>query len=92
MGKTNDLWQPCPRCGSKKVTSMGRGFFFLLGLILTSISIWLLIIPPVGIVGIIAGVVFMAISPFMKGILQCKDCKKSWKYKEGIESELNSIN
>ena len=78
MGK--DKWEPCPRCNSNKVESRGGCFFFLLGFCLTGVSIWLLIIPPIGIAGIVLGILLMLISPFMKGMLQCKDCNNSWKY------------
>ena len=74
-------WEPCPRCGSKSVKSTGGVFFFILGFCLMGISIWLLIIPPVGIAGIVIGIALMILSPFMKGMLQCKECHKSWKYK-----------
>ena len=78
-------WQPCPRCGSSNVQSFGKGFFFILGFCLAGISIWLLIIPPVGVAGIILGLGLMVISPFAKPVLQCKDCKKSWKYDPNIK-------
>ncbi len=73
-------WEPCPRCGSNRVQAHGTFFFFLLGIGLIGISIWLLILPPIGIAGIIAGLLLIVISPFTKGILQCKDCNFSWKY------------
>jgi len=80
QGQKQDKWEPCPRCGSKRVQSRGGCFFFVLGFCLFGISIWLLIIPPVGIAGIIVGLLLMVISPFAKNQLQCQDCKKSWKY------------
>lgn len=78
--RKKQAWEPCPRCGSKKVESRGGCFFFVLGFCLLGVSIWLLIIPPVGIVGIILGVVLMGVSPLMRNMLQCEDCKYSWKY------------
>ena len=80
QGQKQDKWEPCPRCGSKRVQSRGGCFFFVLGFCLLGISIWLLIIPPVGIAGIIIGLLLMVIAPFAKNQLQCQDCKKSWKY------------
>ena len=77
-----DNWEPCPRCGSNKVESKGLAFFLMLGVGFIGISIFLLIFPPVGITGIITGLAFIVISPFTKGILQCKYCKKSWKIKK----------
>lgn len=76
----SEKWEPCPRCGSNRVESRGGCFFFLAGLALTGISIWLLIIPPIGILGIVIGIALMIASPFAKNMLQCQDCKKSWKY------------
>lgn len=76
-----EMWEPCPRCGSNRVESRGIAFFVITGIALIGISIWLLIIPPVGIAGIIAGIVFLLAAPFSRGILQCKDCNKSWRYK-----------
>jgi len=73
-------WEPCPRCGSNRVQSRGTVFFALIGIVLIGISIWLLIIPPIGIAGIIFGALFLAIAPFTKSIVQCEDCKHSWKY------------
>jgi len=72
-------WEPCPRCGSNRVESRGIAFFLLLGIVLVGVSIWLLIIPPVGIAGIALGLIFLIMAPFSKNILQCQDCKKSWR-------------
>ena len=76
----NAKWEPCPRCNSNRVVSRGGCFFAVLGFCLLGISIWLLIIPPVGIAGIIIGVLLMLASPLMRNMLQCQDCKYSWKY------------
>ncbi len=79
----SNKWEPCPRCGSKSVESRGGCFFALIGFVCIGIFIWLLfLIPPVGVFGIAVGILFILISPFMKNILQCSDCKKSWKYPE----------
>lgn len=76
-----EKWEPCPRCGSNRVKSMGMLFFVLLGIGLAGIGILLLLfIPIIGIPMIIAGLALLLVSPFTKGILQCEDCKKSWKY------------
>jgi|SRR5699024_10715891 len=77
--KNNDHWEPCPRCQSNRVHKVGFWYIFFIGLALLGISIWLLIIPPVGIVGIIVGLAIMIISPFGSKQLQCKDCNKVWK-------------
>lgn len=80
MNNNEENWEPCPRCGSKKVEKRGGCFFALIGLSLTGISVFLLIIPPVGILGIIIGIILMFSSIFMKNRLQCQDCKNNWKY------------
>ena len=77
-----DKWQPCPRCGSNKVENRGGCFFAVLGIGVISIFFWItLFVPPVGIIGMIVGAALLLFAPFTKGILQCSDCKKSWKYK-----------
>lgn len=75
-----DKWEPCPRCGSNRVEQRGGCFFAILGFALAGVSIWLLIIPPIGIAGIVMGLGLMAVSPFMRNMLSCQDCKKSWHY------------
>jgi hypothetical protein len=87
MAQKQDKWEPCPRCESKKVESRGGCFFLLFGVGLIGISIWLLLLlPPVGIAGIVLGVVLMILSPMTKGMLQCQDCKYAWKYPANKEA------
>ena len=80
MKKIHKNWEPCPRCESKKVQTRSNGFYFLMGFITMSFSLWLLIIPPVGIVGMLIGFSLMAASPFLPKTCICQDCKFSWKY------------
>ena len=76
-----EKWEPCPRCGSNKVESKGILFFAILGFSLIGVFIWVaILIPIIGIPGIIIGAVLMFLSPFMRNMMQCKDCNKSWKY------------
>jgi hypothetical protein len=76
-----EKWEPCPRCGSNKVEVKGGALvYFIIGFALFGISIWLLIIPIVGVTGIITGLLIMALGPFMGKFLQCQDCKKSWRF------------
>lgn len=76
-----DTWGPCPRCGSNRVKSMGMLYFALFGLGLSGIGILLLFIPIVGIPMMVLGVALLVVSPFTKGMLQCEDCHKSWRFK-----------
>lgn len=76
----SDKWEPCPRCGSNRVKKMGVLFFILMGFGTMSFGIILLLIPFIGIPLLCAGAAFLLLSPFSKNILQCEDCKKSWKY------------
>ncbi len=87
MSKKKEIWEPCPRCESKKVESRGGCFFSLLGFMLIGISIWLLVIPALGITGIVLGIVLIFSSPFMKSILQCQDCKKAWRFPHGTKAK-----
>ena len=78
MEKKN--WEPCPRCGSNRVQPRGTLFLALVGVGLIGISLWLLIIPPVGIAGILLGILFIIVAPLSKGMVQCQDCNFNWKY------------
>ncbi len=78
MEKKN--WEPCPRCGSNRVQARGTAFLVILGFCLIGISIWLLIIPPVGIAGMLFGILLIIVAPLAKGNLQCQDCNFNWKY------------
>ena len=73
-------WEPCPRCGSNRVQARGTAFLMIVGFCLIGISIWLLIIPPVGIAGILFGIFMIISAPLSKGNLQCQDCNFNWKY------------
>ena len=75
----NKDWEPCPRCESKNVKKRGTLFYLLLGFAVAGVSIWLLIIPPIGIGGIAIGGGLMLVSPIMHGRVQCQDCNHSWK-------------
>lgn len=75
-------WEPCPRCGSKRVQSQGAIVFFLLGIGIASFSTWLLFIPVIGVPGVIFGIALMLMSPLARGGLSCKDCNNFWKRKE----------
>jgi len=80
-----EKWQPCPRCGSNRVTTTGKGTIFLMGFGMLGISFVLLFLFfPAGIIGMIAGGVLLIMTPFVQPMLSCKDCKKAWKYDPNI--------
>lgn len=72
-------WEPCPRCGSKKTVYHGKGLYFFIGLIMMSCSIWLLVIPPIGIAGIVIGVIIMLASPLIQAKMACRECSFTWE-------------
>lgn len=84
-------WEPCPRCGSNKVTTLGKGAMFLIFIGSGGCLIWTgIIFPPMF---FIAGALIIA-SPIgfvLPKMNQCKDCNKSWKaghakeYKKAID-------
>lgn len=80
-------WEPCPRCGSNRVIKQGKGYFLLIGVGLIGIGIWLLIIPPIGVPTVIVGLGLMVFGLFTKGFLECRDCKKVWRYKTKTAAE-----
>jgi len=69
----------CPNCKSKRIQYHGTGFYALLGFLMISFSIWLLIIPPIGLIGIFIGFVILIASPFLPRNYICRDCKYTWK-------------
>ena len=75
-----DKWERCPRCESKSVKKRGLLFSLLVGLSLVGVSLWLLFIPPIGIVGLFIGLVVLISAPLTKDMLVCEDCNKTWKY------------
>lgn len=78
--KKTGQWEPCPQCGSTRVSSKGPMHYVFVGICTIGISTWLLIIPPIGTVGIIIGIGYLLIAPFKKGMLQCDDCRYTWRY------------
>ncbi len=76
---SKDNWEKCPRCESNRVKKRGFLFTFLVGFCTTGISMWLLIIPPIGILGILIGLLITLSSFGAKGQLYCEDCNNTWK-------------
>lgn len=89
-----DTWEPCPRCESNRVQVMGKLYFFLVGFSSMGCFFWLIfLIPPVGIAGVIFGLLILIASPLLPKTLHCKDCKKSWAVKnKNYEKWLQKIN
>ncbi len=79
MNKMTNKFDICPKCESKKVNSIGTGVMIVSGVVTMSVFFWLLIIPLIGIVGMLAGLGLILISPLFKGMLMCKDCNHVWK-------------
>lgn len=76
-------WEPCPRCQSNKVQTSGKGFMFLLGLMMLGCFFWLgLLFWPLWL-GSAVGLVMMVIAPFMPKVNQCQDCNHAWKPVKG---------
>ncbi len=65
----------CPHCGQFKYVSM-RVYYMLIGFVTVGVSIWLLIIPPIGIAGIVIGLAFFIGGIFANGRI-CTNCKYS---------------
>jgi len=72
-------WEPCPKCGSNKVETRGKAFWFFLLLGSGSVLIWIgLFFMPLLFVSI--ALIFLSpLAFFMPKVNQCKDCKNSWK-------------
>jgi len=72
-------WEPCPRCGSNKVKTLGKLWFLLIFLGSGSCLLWVgIIFWPI----LILAILLILISPlgfFLPKVNQCQDCKYSWK-------------
>jgi hypothetical protein len=75
-----NIWQPCPRCESKRVKEVGSAQKILIGLCMMSFGIFFLLIPPIGIAMMLVGLALMISVPFTGGNNFCQDCKHKWKY------------
>lgn len=76
-----DNWEPCPRCGSKKVQTRGKAYWIMLPFVSGGCLIWFgFLFWPLFIVAI----VLIIASPFgalLPKINQCRECKYTWKVK-----------
>lgn len=72
-------WEPCPRCGSKRVQVQGRLFWFIL-LFFTGgfLTLFGLFVPPLLIIGVPTAVI-SPVGLLIPTINSCRDCKKSWR-------------
>lgn len=87
----SDKWEPCPRCGSNRVKATGILYFILFGLGMLSFGLILLFIPFIGIPMMVIGAGLLVAAPFSKGILECEDCKKSWRYPANSTKQSEQI-
>lgn len=69
-------WEPCPRCASGRVRHLARGGRFIVGVGLIFLGVVLLVLPPLGVVVIIAGWFLIA----KANNRACLDCLYSWRY------------
>lgn len=73
------MYQQCPRCGSKRVITIGKGVMVLLGILIGSFFTWLgLLIPPFLAIGPIFMIGMIVGSFFVKPQLFCQDCRNKW--------------
>lgn len=94
MSSKKETWEPCPRCGSKRVQARGGCFMVILGLGVMSLGIWLLLVPILGVIAgpitMLVGLLLLITSPFARNQLQCQDCHKTWKYPYPAEHEQSN--
>jgi hypothetical protein len=72
-------WEPCPRCESKKVTTRGKGFFFLVFLGTGSVLFWVGFLIPFFWIAAAAFLIGSPLAFMLPKVNQCQDCKHSWK-------------
>ena len=84
--KTDEEWEPCPRCGSNAVEPISKAAI--------AIAMWVasfvltIFLPPIGIIGLGISLLASIAFPFMNTtMLKCSDCNKSWKYPANEENE-----
>jgi len=76
--------EQCPKCESKKITTKGKMFWFLLLLGTGSILIWLGVFFTLFLFIAIAFIVASPLAFLMPKVNQCVDCNHSWlKKKKG---------
>lgn len=73
-------WEPCPRCGSKRVQTASVGALVAFGICVACMGVPLLIFPYAGIPLILIGIALAVFAPMAKSTLLCKDCRHSWVY------------
>jgi len=84
-----NYYENCPQCDSKRVTKMSKSLYFLIGLGSIGVCGLLgILFPPIWL-GVLLGIGLMCISPFLPPMLQCQDCKKTWKYVKNKNTNVN---
>lgn len=87
-----DNWEPCPRCGSKKVKTVGKMFWFLVLLGSGSCLLWLGFIFPLFFVVAIILIFISPLSLLIPKTNQCQDCHHSWVAKKLKQSKEEAPN
>jgi len=78
-------WEPCPRCGSKKVQTIGKLYLFLILIGTGSCLFWVgFLFPPIWIVSGLL-VLVSPIAFFQKKVNQCQECNYAWPAGEAAE-------
>jgi len=83
--KDHKKWEPCPRCGSKRVKKLRQPWYFILGIIALSLGIWFwrfIVFSRLTIIGGIGALLAGIGDLFFPSILRCKDCNEIWKSKK----------
>jgi len=68
----------CPKCGSANIEMKGKKVWFFGGLFIAVVSFFVGLMFPQLWAGFVTGIVLMLITPFMRPVAQCKNCRKIW--------------
>lgn len=77
-------WEPCPRCGSNKVKTLGKIAFFLMAFGSGGCLIWVgFLFWPLWIFAALL-ILVSPLSFLLPKMNQCEECKHSWKVETGF--------
>lgn len=72
----------CPKCGGMETEVLKKSFFVWAGFIMIAVFFILsFVIPPLGIGGMILGVLFVLFAPFSNSYTHCRKCNRIFKNK-----------